>query len=91
MIRLLLTVFFFEAGLVLVILPWSGYWEHNYFAQLIPALQTFLVNDFVRGAVSGLGLVNVLAGVAEIWSFLAGRHMSEPVVSIRRTPAAEEE
>lgn len=91
MIRLLLTVFFFEAGLVLVILPWSGYWERNYFAQLWPPLQMFLVNDYVRGAVSGLGLVNMLAGVAEIWSFLAARHLSDPVVSIRRTPAPEED
>jgi hypothetical protein len=87
--RLLLTVFFFEAGLVLVFLPWSSYWERNYFAQLLPPLQTFLVNDFVRGGVSGLGLVNVLAGVAEIWSFLSGRHLSDPVVSIRRTASEE--
>lgn len=89
MIRLLLTVFFFEAGLVLVVLPWSGYWERNYFAQLWPALQAFLMNDYVRGAVSGLGLVNVLAGVAEIWSFLSARHLSEPVVSIRRAQSEE--
>jgi hypothetical protein len=89
-IRLLLTVFFFEAGLVLVVLPWSRYWDQNYFAQLLPSLHTVLDNHFVRGAVSGLGLVNLLAGVAEIWTFLASRHLSEPVVSIRRTPAAEE-
>jgi hypothetical protein len=89
-IRLLLTVFFFEAGLVLVVLPWSAYWEQNYFAQLLPTLQTVLGNNFVRGAVSGLGMVNLFAGVAEIWTFLASRHLSDPVVSIRRTPAAEE-
>ncbi|HEY7185842.1 MAG TPA: hypothetical protein VH436_04800 [Vicinamibacterales bacterium] len=89
MMRLLLTVFFFEAGLVLVFLPWSSYWERNYFAMLLPQLQTLLVNDFVRGGVSGLGLVNVLAGVAEIWSFLSGRHLSDPVVSIRRTASEE--
>jgi hypothetical protein len=88
--RLVLTVFFFEAGLVLVVLPWSAYWEQNYFAQLLPPLRTFLANDFVRGAVSGLGVVNLFAGVAEIWTYLASRHLSDPVVSIRRTPAAEE-
>jgi len=54
-------------------------------------LQMFLVNYYVRGAVSGLGLVNMLAGVAEIWSFLSARHLSDPVVSIRRTPAPEED
>jgi hypothetical protein len=85
-----LTAFFFEAGLVLVIVPWSVYWERNYFVQSLPLLQSFLTNDFVRGAVSGLGLVNMLAGLAEIWSFLTARRVVDPIVSISRTPAAEE-
>ena len=37
--RLLLTVFFFEAGLILLFLPWSSYWERNYFdADPVPGL-----------------------------------------------------
>ena len=88
--RLLLTAFFFEAGLLLVIVPWSVYWERNYFVQALPAVQTFITNDFVRGAVSGLGLVNLLAGLIEIWAFLTTRQVPEPVVSISRTPAPEE-
>ena len=87
--RLLLTAFFFEAGLVLLIVPWSGYWERNYFVQLVPLLEPLLINDFVRGAVSGLGLVNLLAGLVEIWSFLSTRHVPDPIVSISR--AAPEE
>jgi hypothetical protein len=31
-----------------------------------PALRSVLGNDFVRGAVSGLGLVNLFAGFAEL-------------------------
>ena len=88
--RLLLTAFFFEAGLVLVIVPWSIYWERNYFVQALPAVQAFLMNDFVRGAVSGLGLVNLLSGLVEIWAFLTTRHIPEPIVSISRAPAPEE-
>jgi hypothetical protein len=80
--RLLLTAFFFEAGLVLLLVPWSIYWERNYFLQIAPVLQPLLTNDFVRGAISGLGLLNVVAGVVEIWSFLTTRHIPEPVVSI---------
>ena len=87
--RLLLTAFFFEAGLVLLIVPWSIYWERNYFVQFLPVLEPFLNSDYVRGAVSGLGLVNLLAGFVEIWSFLTTRHVSEPIVSISR--AAPEE
>jgi hypothetical protein len=87
--RLLLTAFFFEAGLVLVLIPWSIYWERNYFLQLLPVLEPFFTNDFVRGAVSGLGLVNFVAGVVEIWSFLTTRHVPEPVVSISRATPEE--
>jgi hypothetical protein len=81
--RLLLTAFFFEAGLVLLIVPWSVYWERNYFVQALPLLAAFITNDFVRGAVSGLGLVNLLAGFVEIWSFLTQRNV-DPMVSISR-------
>jgi hypothetical protein len=88
--RLLLTAFFFEAGLVLVLVPWSGYWDQNYFLQSLPAIQEFLNNDFVRGAVSGLGLVNLLAGLGEIWTFLTTRHMPEPMVSLRGSAAPED-
>jgi len=88
--RLLTTAFFFEAGLVLVIIPWSVYWERNYFVQALPFVTPFITNDFVRGAVSGLGVVNLLAGVVEIWSFLTTRHVADQIVSISRAPAPEE-
>jgi hypothetical protein len=87
-IRLLLTAFFFEAGIVLLLVPWSAYWDRNYFLQSLPMVATFISNDFVRGAVSGLGVVNLIAGLVEIWTFLSARHV-DPMVSISR--AAPEE
>ena len=87
--RLLLTAFFFEAGLVLLIVPWSVYWERNYFVQALPFVEPFLTNDFVRGAVSGLGLVNLVAGFVEIWSFLTTRHVPDPMVSISRAASED--
>ena len=53
-------------GLLLIVLPWSAFWERNYFAQAIPALQAIVTNNFVRGAVTGLGLVNLFAGFADL-------------------------
>lgn len=64
--RLALVVFFFEVGVVLIFIPWSAFWDRNYFAQLAPSLQSTITNNFVRGAVSGLGIVNVVAGLAEL-------------------------
>lgn len=90
MTRLLLTAFFFESGLVLLIIPWSIYWEQNYFVQSFPVVQAFLTNDFIRGAISGLGLVNLLAGLVEIWTFLTTPRLQDTIVSISRAPAPED-
>jgi hypothetical protein len=50
------------------LVPWSAFWERNYFAELLPGLIAALRNPFVRGAISGLGIVNVVAGIAELIS-----------------------
>ena len=58
-------------GLLLVLLPWSAFWEHNYFLQGSALVHAAAMNGFVRGGISGLGLVNVAAGLAELVSLLA--------------------
>jgi hypothetical protein len=45
---------------------WPAFWERNYFATAWPPLRAFLSNNFVRGAVSGLGVVNLFAGFADL-------------------------
>jgi hypothetical protein len=47
-------------------MPWSTFWEQNYFGSVFPTLRPWLTNDFLRGAVSGLGVLNLLAGFAEL-------------------------
>lgn len=61
----------FEAGLLLVLIPWSAFWDRNYFAEAMPALRELLTNNFVRGAVSGLGVINIFAGLAELADIFA--------------------
>jgi hypothetical protein len=48
-----------ELGLVLILVPWSGIWEQNYFLYQYPGLGFFANNPFTRGAISGLGILNV--------------------------------
>ena len=82
--RLILTAVFLEFGFVLIVVPWSAYWDRNYFAQLLPGLQTVITNNFVRGAISGLGLLNVSAGITELVALLLTRHVervSAPSIS----------
>ncbi|HVL65663.1 MAG TPA: hypothetical protein VM364_00230 [Vicinamibacterales bacterium] len=71
-------MYFLEAGLILIVAPWSGFWDRNYFSRS-DVLGPILANPFVRGGVSGLGLVTALAGFAELaGAFGLRRHPREP-------------
>jgi hypothetical protein len=87
MTRILLIAFLLEAGFMLVVIPWSPYWDHNYFAAAIPAVHRFIINNFVRGAVSGLGVVNATAAVVELVAPLFVRR-SPARQSVGITPSA---
>ena len=73
MTQLLLVALFLEVGFVLLVVPWSPFWERNYFAQLYPSLQAFMANNFVRGAVSGIGVINIVAGLVDLVSLIVSR------------------
>ena len=49
-----------------MLIPWSAFWERNYFVQWSAALKDLLISNYTRGAISGLGLVNVWAALAEL-------------------------
>jgi hypothetical protein len=53
-------------------------------------LHAIITNYFFRGAVSGLGLVNLAAAVAELRSLLTGRRVRHSMVSIHESSAVEE-
>ena len=71
--RLFVATLFLWAGFLLILVPWSVFWERNYFAQSLPVLQTLMGNNYLRGAISGLGLVNVYFGLAELISAITTR------------------
>jgi hypothetical protein len=59
-VRVPLLLVWLLLGLALILVPWSDIWETNYFLFQYPALGLFLKNGFLRGAISGLGFMNVL-------------------------------
>jgi hypothetical protein len=83
--RLLLVAYFIEVGLLLVLVPWSPFWERNYFLTALPALQDFVRNNYLRGAVSGLGVVNLLMGFNELASVLLARRRMETMETIEQS------
>jgi hypothetical protein len=64
--RLIFLAYFVEVGLLLLVVPWSPFWERNYFVQLWPALDGLVRSNLVRGAVSGMGVVNLWAAMSEL-------------------------
>jgi hypothetical protein len=52
-------------GLVLVVFPWTEIWDANYLLQSYPLLRWLMLSSLTRGAVSGLGLVNLLLAIHE--------------------------
>ena len=87
--RLLVTALFFEVGLALVVVPWSVFWDRNYFAQSLPAVHAIITNNFVRGAISGVGLINICVGASELVAMLLARR-AEPPISTLQTRLPEE-
>jgi len=61
--RALQVVLAFEMGAMLLYLPWSAYWEQNYFLSHYPALMRIVLHPFFRGAVSGVGVLDILMAI----------------------------
>lgn len=70
--RFLSFVYLLEAGLLLLVVPWTVFWERNYFLEGT-AVGTALMFHAVRGAISGLGLVCLVAALAELRGLWSGR------------------
>ena len=64
-----------EVGVLLAYLPWSPFWYENFFLSfmvnklhaswIVPVIQS----GYVKGAVTALGAVNILAGLRDIFKF----------------------
>jgi hypothetical protein len=60
-----------------VIAPWTNFWNANVFIDASPSLYEVLASPFVRGAVSGVGAITILAGVAELATAITARYRDE--------------
>jgi hypothetical protein len=66
LVRLCFAIFTFEIGLFLTVFPWVDIWNLNYFSGWIPALENVWDDPYFRGAITGLGLVNIYVACAEV-------------------------
>lgn len=86
-------------GIVLTVLPWVPHgwfglsdWGNNYFLLLAAhktgyGLQRFVSSGWVRGAVSGIGMLNIMMVVWELINFpKAARALDAGVPSVESSP-----
>ncbi len=66
-------VYLVEVGLVLIVAPWTRFWDRNYFVESLPFFEPMLTSHAVRGAVSGFGLVTLGAAAVEVTTWLRRR------------------
>lgn len=65
-----------ETGLFLLLVPWLPVWERNLLPGYFAPIASLLRNYFMRGAIGGLGLVNLWIGLTE--AILLSRRGSPP-------------
>lgn len=58
-------LFCIELGLVLVVLPWLPLWSDNGLIAHLPSVKRILEHGFLRGAISGLGIIDIWLGISE--------------------------
>lgn len=66
-LALIFIVFCLELGMFLMVFPWLDFWDRSFFSTLAPQWRLYWGNAYLRGAVSGLGIVNVYIAMAEIF------------------------
>jgi hypothetical protein len=78
--RVLFMIYCIEAGVFLVLAPWSTAWDRALLALPLPGSYAFWLHTVVRGMVCGFGLVHLVWGAFELDLFLTRN----------RRPAAED-
>jgi hypothetical protein len=64
-ILVLFVMFCLQMGMMLLFLPWTPPWSSNSWLAQHWTIRSIVTNYFVRGLVSGLGLVDIFIGVWE--------------------------
>ncbi len=64
--RILFALFTYAVGLFLVVFPWTDFWTINYFEEAYPVLRDLWYEPSFRGAITGLGFVNIYIACLQV-------------------------
>jgi hypothetical protein len=74
---LLFIIFCLELGIFLVVYPWTLHWQVNPIPSMVPSLLPVWGSDYFKGALSGLGILNVWIALLEIFQFGKSTHAGD--------------
>lgn len=77
LVRILFLLYCIEAGVVLLLAPWSPSWDRAVIQIPDFHLQTLLLHGAMRGAISGFGFVHLIWGMHDLDGWLARRKLRE--------------
>jgi hypothetical protein len=63
-------IFTLEVGLFLLIFPWTDKWDFNYFQDSSQWLGNLWLDPYFKGAISGLGIVNIYLSISDFFRTL---------------------
>ena len=61
-----------------MLIPWSSFWDRNYFVEWSAAFAALMTSNYTRGAITGLGLLNIWAALAELGELFGSRRSDDP-------------
>jgi hypothetical protein len=62
-----------EAGLFFIVVPWTRLWSVNPLLQTSAMMSMLAGNPFVRGFVSGFGVIHLIIGIRDILAIANAR------------------
>jgi hypothetical protein len=67
-------------GMVVSVLPWTPAWTDNSLIMSLPKLRAIATMDFVKGVISGIGLIDIWIGIWEAVHYRDQRPAPRPPV-----------
>jgi hypothetical protein len=76
--RLLFVLYCLEAGVFLVLAPWSVVWDRLVIQIPLTLLRNAALHPVLRGGISGFGLIHLLFGLHDLDEVLFRRRAGAP-------------
>jgi hypothetical protein len=71
-LRVVFILYCLEAGFFFVLAPWTRFWLSNPLLTFNDSVVAVATNPYVRGFVSGVGIVHVFLGFRELVELVGG-------------------